>query len=362
MPSSRIWPLSDFLVVQEHLLVHRMVELSLAGVDADLPEQRFHAERAGLVGDDRDDLLAQLGMAQQQRQHADERHRGGYFAALRAGERFGEVIERRRLDADRALGSLGQVPAQLPAALLKIADLRAVLGRAVEGDGMDALLGDGDLEAPAEVLHFLLVQFLLLVGDVAALARLAQAVALDGLGQDDGGRAGVLAGPLVGVVDLLGVVAAAAQLEQLLVAQIRHQLQQFGVLAEEILADVGAVPRRVGLVVAVQALVHALHQQAGLVALQQRVPVAPPDHLDHVPARPREHRLQFLDDLAVAAHRAVQPLEVAVDHEDQVVQLLVGRDAQGAGGFRLVRLAVAQESPDLARRRRRAARGSPDSA
>jgi hypothetical protein len=52
---------------------------------------------------------------------------------------------------------------------------------------------------------------------------------------------------------------------------------------------------------------------------------------------------------AVAAHRAVQPLEVAVDHEDQVVQLLIGGDTQGAGRFRLVGLAIAQKRPNLAR-------------
>jgi hypothetical protein len=47
-----------------------------------------------------------------------------------------------------------------------------------------------------------------------------------------------------------------------------------------------------------------------------------PQQLDHVPAGAAEFAFQFLDDLAVAAHRAVQALQVAVDHEDQVVQLL----------------------------------------
>ena len=36
---------------------------------------------------------------------------------------------------------------------------------------------------------------------------------------------------------------------------------------------------------------------------------------------PRKTRFQFLDDAAVAAHRTVQPLQIAVDHEDQVVEL-----------------------------------------
>jgi hypothetical protein len=55
---------------------------------------------------------------------------------------------------------------------------------------------------------------------------------------------------------------------------------------------------------------------------QQRIPVAAPEHLDDVPAGAAEGGFQFLDDLAVAAHRAVEALQVAVDDEDQVVELL----------------------------------------
>ena len=114
------------------------------------------------------------------------------------------------------------------------------------------------------------------------------------------------------------------------------------------LAHVGAAVCLVGLVVAVDALFHALEQQAVLVARQQRIPVATPDHLDHVPAGAAEHRLEFLDDLAVAAHRAIEALQVAVDDEHQVVEALARGQRDRAQGFGLVHLAVAHEGPDLA--------------
>ena len=95
-----------------------------------------------------------------------------------------------------------------------------------------------------------------------------------------------------------------------------------GILAEKFLADVGAVFGFEGLVFAVHALFHALEQQAGVVARQQLIPAGAPDHFDHVPAGAAEGRFQFLDDLAVAAHRAIQPLQIAVDDENQVVELL----------------------------------------
>ena len=81
---------------------------------------------------------------------------------------------------------------------------------------------------------------------------------------------------------------------------------------------------------------------------QELVPLAAPDDLDDVPAGAPEDRLQLLDDLAVATHRSVQPLEVAVDHEGQVVQALARGDREGAQRLRLVHLAVTQECPDAA--------------
>ena len=81
---------------------------------------------------------------------------------------------------------------------------------------------------------------------------------------------------------------------------------------------------------------------------QQLVPARAPDHLDDVPAGAAEVAFELLDDLAVAAHRAVEALQVAVDDEDEVVELLAAGERDGAEAFRLVHLAVAAEHPDIA--------------
>jgi hypothetical protein len=124
--------------------------------------------------------------------------------------------------------------------------------------------------------------------------------------------------------------------------------QRLGILAEEMLARVGAAVELVVLVLAVADFVHALLQPPRLVAREQRVPQPAPDHLDHVPARAAEDALELLDDLAVAAHRSVEALQVAVDDEDQVVQLLATGEPDGSQRLGLVAFAVAQEGPHLA--------------
>ena len=60
-------------------------------------------------------------------------------------------------------------------------------------------------------------------------------------------------------------------------------------------------------------------QDALLVALEQRIPMPPQINLMTFQPAPRKVAFEFLDDLAVAAHRAVEALQVAVDDEDQVV-------------------------------------------
>ncbi len=56
-------PVLRFLVVQEHLRIVWFVKLALAGVNAELPEQRLHTERARLIRNNRHDVLAQIADA-----------------------------------------------------------------------------------------------------------------------------------------------------------------------------------------------------------------------------------------------------------------------------------------------------------
>ena len=112
------------------------------------------------------------------------------------------------------------------------------------------------------------------------------------------------------------------------------------------LADIGAVVGLERLVVTVAGGVHDVDQRTLGVILEQPVPVGTPDQLDDVPAGTPEEHLKFLDDLAVAAHRPVQALQVAVDDEGEVVKPLVRGVLQRTARLDLVHLTVAQECPD----------------
>src|SRR2546430_557330 len=141
------------------------------------------------------------------------------------------------------------------------------------------------------------------------------------------------------------VVAAAAELCELLVGEMGDGLRQSRFAAEEVLADVVAIRDGHPLRLAVGRLVHAIREHAVDVAREQFVPLASPDDLDDVPSGSAEHGLELLDDLAVAAHRAVEALQVAVHDEREVVETLARRDVERAERLRLVALAVADEPP-----------------
>ena len=65
-----------FLIVEQRVHIHGLVELSHARVDAHLAKQRLHAERASFVRDNGHNQLANLGVAQQFREQAHEHHGG----------------------------------------------------------------------------------------------------------------------------------------------------------------------------------------------------------------------------------------------------------------------------------------------
>src|SRR6185436_17568578 len=67
-----------------------------------------------------------------------------------------------------------------------------------------------------------------------------------------------------------------------------------------------------------------------------------------VPAGTAENAFELLDNLAVAANGPIEPLQVAVDDEDQIVEIFATRERNRTERFRLVRFAVAHEGPDLA--------------
>ena len=184
------------------------------------------------------------------------------------------------------------------------------------------------------------------MGGVAALEVRAERVPLDGLREDHGRLAGGLHRCLVGGVHLAVVVPTALQAPDLLVGPLGDQLGRARIATEEVLADEGAVLGLVGLEVAVGRGIHQIDERAVAVLGKELVPLAAPDDLDDVPARAAEERLELLDDLAVAAHRAVEALQIAVDDEDEVVQLLACRKAEGPDRLHLVHLAVAEEGPD----------------
>ena len=212
---------------------------------------------------------------------------------------------------------------------------------------LELLVGDRQLEPVAEHPQLGLGQLLRLVGDVAGLDAAAEGPALDRLGEDHRRRARELGRREVGGEDLVVIVAAAAELEQLVVGQVLDHLAQARVGPEEVLADVAAGRRHGHLLeLAVDRRVHLLDERAVDVAREELVPLAAPDDLDHVPAGAPEQALQLLDDLAVAAHRAVEPLQVAVDDEGQVVEAVAGRERDPRDRLGLVHLAVAQERPD----------------
>src|SRR4051812_13003513 len=143
------------------------------------------------------------------------------------------------------------------------------------------------------------------------------------------------------------VVPAAGQARELVVAEVLDHLAQPRVATEEVVADELAVADGVLLELAVRRGVHDVDEDTVGVAGEQLVPLAAPDDLDDVPAGAAEVGLQLLDDLAVAAHRPVEALQVAVDDERQVVELLAGRDTECAERLDLVHLAVTEERPHV---------------
>ena len=169
-------------------------------------------------------------------------------------------------------------------------------------------IGDGNAETRAEQTQFFIVQLFLLVSDVLALTCLTQSVSFNSLRQNNGGPTRVIHRSFVCRVHFERVVASKPHAGELLVREMLNHLQQTGIGAEKVVPEVSAALHEVFLILAVGDLAHPLDQQSVTIILDKAVPVGSPDALDYVPSRAAENGFEFLDDLAVAAHRAIEPL------------------------------------------------------
>ena len=143
-------------------------------------------------------------------------------------------------------------------------------------------------------------------------------------------------------------MAAAGQGVQILVGKVLDHGPQAGIGSEEVLPDVGATLYGQALVLAIDRRVELVEQDAVHVLVDQLVPFGSPDDLQDVPSGTTEHALQFLDDMAIAADRAVQTLQVAVDDPDQVAEARPASQRDGAQRLGFVALAVAHEAEHAA--------------
>ena len=190
------------------------------------------------------------------------------------------------------------------------------------------------------------------MGDVFPFTSFTHPVAFDGFCQNDRWRASVLHRSFERGVDLLRVMPPPAHLTKLLVGEMLDHVEQFGMRTEKVLPNV--IPRldKVLLVLAVYNFVHTPDEETIVVFCQERIPITSPDTFDDIPARTSKSGFELLDDLTVTSDRTIETLQVAVDHEDQIVQPCPRRQSDRTEGLRLIGLTVAEKSPDFPAARR----------
>ena len=210
-------------------------------------------------------------------------------------------------------------------------------------------VGDRQLEPVAKGAQLGFGHLLDLVGRVAGFEVRPERPALHRLRQDHTRCVALIACGGVRGVDLGRIVTTPSKTTQFVVGEIGDEFRQSWIRSEEVVADIGAVLDSVLLELAVDGRVHLVDENTVGVRREQRVPLTTPHQLDDVPAGAAKQTFELLNDLRVAPHRPVEALEVAVDHEDQIVEMFPAGQRDAGQALGLVHLAIAGEAPDARR-------------
>src|ERR1700722_13540046 len=106
------------------------------------------------------------------------------------------------------------------------------------------------------------------------------------------------------------------------------------------------------LVFSVDAFRHALQQQPAVVMTQQGIPLGSPKTFDYIPTGTEVVGFKLVDDPVIPANWTVEALKIAVDDEDQIVQMFAGGNGEGSARFGLILFSIAEERPYFSIRRR----------
>ena len=120
---------------------------------------------------------------------------------------------------------------------------------------------------------------------------------------------------MVRSIELSLRVAAPSQFRKSVLRNHREKLLYSWITIAKVLPDIGPVLDAVLLKLPIDNFVTPLHQSSINIFSEERIPFWSPNYLDDVPPCSTEDRFEFLNDLAVAANRAVESLEVTVNDE-----------------------------------------------
>ena len=124
-------------------------------------------------------------------------------------------------------------------------------------------------------------------------------------------------------------MAAALEAPDLIIAPSGNHRSGARILTEELFSNIRAIFCLEGLEVTIGGAVHQLDERTIAILREELIPFPSPYDLEDIPSCASEERFEFLDDLAVSTDRAIESLQIAVDHEDEVVESFTRCERKG---------------------------------
>ena len=232
---------------------------------------------------------------------------------------------------------------------MQVTHLGAVIGGLVELQILYLCIGERQFEAIAEFHQILLLEFLLLVRGHLALTGGAHAKAFFGLRKNHRRCAAVIRCRMIGRVNLAQIMATAFESIDFFVSERGTDGLQARALTKEMFAIERTIIRCEGLQLSVDCAVECINEFTVGIARKQRIPVRAPQEFDDIPASATKQRLEFIDDVTIAAHRSIETLQVTVDNEDEVIEFFARGQRERGERFGFIHLAITEHAPHFAR-------------
>ena len=137
-------------------------------------------------------------------------------------------------------------------------------------------------------------------------------------------------------INFMRIMSTPVQSPYILIRHIGNHIQQFRVFPKKMSPCICSTLSFKSLILPIYSFIHTPAKKTLRVSCQQRIPIRTPNYFYNIPTCSPEFSFKFLYNFPVTSYRPVEPLQIAVNYKNKIVQIFTRCQTNCSQGLWLI--------------------------